>query len=91
MDKEDVLYQLKSLKDNSEDYMKNDPEGEEGIFGKDIKALNIAIEAIDENDKLKQEIVYHMKRCVQAEMLLKEVEGFCPVLHRMEIRNFLES
>jgi hypothetical protein len=91
MSEEEVISQLESLKDNSVDFMKYDEDGEEGIWGKDIKALNKAIEAINENEKLKQEAIYHMKRSVQAERLLKENECFCPVLQRNEIRDFLRS
>jgi predicted Zn-dependent peptidase len=56
------------------------------------KALDVideAIEVIKENEKLKQEVIYYAKRCVQAERLLKENEAFCPVLQRNEIRDFL--
>jgi hypothetical protein len=91
MNNKEVIKQLESLKDSSEDYMKYDEDGEEGIWGKDIKALNIAIDAVNENDLLKQEVVYFAKRAVQAERLLKENEYFCPVLQRNEIRDFLKG
>jgi hypothetical protein len=43
------------------------------------------------NEKLKQEVVFYMKRAVQAERLLRENECFCPVLQRNEIRDFLKG
>jgi 3-hydroxyacyl-CoA dehydrogenase len=91
MSEEEVINQLESLKDNSVDFMKHDEDGENGVWAKDIKALNIAIEAVNENDRLKQEVIYFAKRAVQAERLLKENECFCPVLQRNEIRDFLRS
>jgi len=44
-----------------------------------------------EIEQLRRETVYFMKRAIRAERLLKEVDGYCPVLHRNEIREFLES
>jgi len=44
-----------------------------------------------EIEQLRRETVYFMKRAIRAERLLKEVVGYCPVLHRNEIREFLES
>lgn len=42
-----------------------------------------------EIEQLKRETVYFMKRAIRAERLLKEVEPFCPVLKRNEIRDLL--
>lgn len=47
--------------------------------------------ALNESENLEHELVYYMKRCVRAERILKGVEGFCPVLHRMEISIFLNN
>jgi hypothetical protein len=56
-----------------------------------LAVIGKAVEAINENEKLKQEVLYHAKRCVQAEKLLKENEAFCSVLQRNEIKDFLKS
>lgn len=54
---------------------------------KKLKALDIKVQAIQtasENEQFKQ-------RLAQAENLLKENMGFCPVLQRNEIAEFLKS
>lgn len=48
-----------------------------------VEALDKAIEALEEIDNLKQ-------RAVEAEMLLREVQPYCPVLAKNQISDFFK-
>jgi hypothetical protein len=59
----------------------------------DVRTINKSqeLDKAIEVEQLKREVIYYMKRTVKAERLLNDIEGFCPILQRKEIQDFLRS
>jgi hypothetical protein len=92
MRKQEVIEQLESLIANAKSFIFEN--GDNEIWEADIEALNEAIRAvneIDEIDNLKREVIYHMKRAQDAEMLLREVQPYCLQEDRNKISEFFKK
>lgn len=64
MTNEEAIVQLKDLRKDRESFAENDEP--DGVFEQDIEAIDIAVKALKENDKLKQ-------------LLKLAIEDFCKV------------
>ena len=74
MTKQEIIAELKKQKYAAELIEKDDA----------VQALDVAMVAIEEIDKLKM-------RAEDAEMLLREVQPFCPVLEKNMISDFFKK
>lgn len=80
MKKEEIINELEKLRCAAEQTDKEES----------VEALDKAIEVVEEIDNLKCEVVYNTKRAVEAEMLLREVQPYCPVLAKNQISDFFK-